>query len=106
MSNPNNITGLPKLPKVLSVVANTANYHWQDSGKIYAAQIAMKTVSFLSAPIGDKRINPPELLGIVVVYIDNISVHVHRRRKTIWRMHTILSTVKAELTNLNQYLMH
>ena len=44
MSSPNSISGLPRLPKALSIVANTANSQWQDSGKIYAAQIAMKTV--------------------------------------------------------------
>ena len=38
-------TGLPKIPKVLSIIANSVNCEWQDSVKVYAAQMAMTNVS-------------------------------------------------------------
>lgn len=37
-------TGLPKVPKVLNVIANSVNSQWQDSAKVYAAQMAMSMV--------------------------------------------------------------
>ena len=37
-------TGLPNVPKVLNVIANSVSSQWQDSAKVYAAQIAMSMV--------------------------------------------------------------
>ncbi|XP_067942454.1 leucine repeat adapter protein 25-like [Watersipora subatra] len=34
-------TGLPKAPKALNIIANSVNCQWQESAKIYAAQMSM-----------------------------------------------------------------